>query len=188
MQYGHKKEPGTFFKCFLKSASSNRLPQAIKATLSSAQRVRPLSDATPGLIQRKANKRTIEIKSILHVYISLNICLKYETLEEGLICLLKNCEKEIAEFPVEIRGDLADALARLDQGQKLSMPLSRPMPSIGKGVHEIRLKDRTGIYRVIYMFIGTNHICLLHAFIKKTQSTPKQNIDLAKKRLKEALK
>jgi len=105
-----------------------------------------------------------------------------------LIRLLKLCEKEIAEFPEEIREDLADALARLDQGHKLSMPLSRPMSSIGKGVHEIRLRDRAGIYRVIYVFIEAGEICLLHAFIKKTQSTPKQNIHLAKKRLKEALK
>lgn len=106
----------------------------------------------------------------------------------ALIRLLKSCENEIADFPEEIKEDLADALARLDHGHKLSMSLSRPMSSIGKGVHEIRLRDRAGIYRVIYAFIDANYICLLHAFIKKTQSTPKQNLDLAKKRLREALK
>ncbi len=41
---------------------------------------------------------------------------------------LPQCLKEIADFPEDIRGDLADALARLDDGQFLSMPLSRPMP------------------------------------------------------------
>jgi phage-related protein len=65
------------------------------------------------------------------------------------------------------------------------MPLSRPMPSIGKNVHELRFRDRTGIYRVIYVFVGGGTIYLIHAFMKKTQSTSKQNIDLAKKRLKE---
>ncbi|WP_413578790.1 type II toxin-antitoxin system RelE/ParE family toxin [Bdellovibrio sp. HCB290] len=91
------------------------------------------------------------------------------------------------EFPVEIREDLADALARLDQGMKLSMPLSRPMPSIGSGVHELRLKDRSGNYRVIYVFVGNGVIAMLHAFVKKSQATPRQNLELAKRRLKEII-
>lgn len=102
-----------------------------------------------------------------------------------MLRILKNCEKEIAEFPLEIRDDLMDAIYKLERGSMLNFPLSRPMPSIGKGVHEIRLRDRSGIYRVIYVFIKNNGVFLLHAFMKKTQETPKQNIDLAKKRLKE---
>jgi phage-related protein len=82
---------------------------------------------------------------------------------------------------------LADAIARLEEGHMLSMPLSRPMPSIGKGVHELRFKDRSGIYRVIYFLAGKGMIHLLHAFSKKTQQTPPQNIELAKKRLKEVV-
>lgn len=106
----------------------------------------------------------------------------------ALVSLLKSCEKEIADFPEEIRSDLADALTRLEYGHKLSMPLSRPMPSVGKGVHELRLRDSSGIYRVIYVFIEQNNIYLLHAFMKKTQSTPRYSIDLAKKRLREVLR
>ena len=48
-----------------------------------------------------------------------------------MIVILKPCRKEIEAFPEEIRGDLADALARLDAGLMLSLPLSRPMPAIG---------------------------------------------------------
>lgn len=88
-------------------------------------------------------------------------------------------------FSEGVRGDLADALARLDEGHTLSMPLSRPMPIIGKGVHELRFRDRAGIYRVIYVLVGGGTIYLLHAFMKKDKKTPKPNIDLAKKRLKE---
>ncbi len=102
-----------------------------------------------------------------------------------MITVLPKCQKEIYEFPEDVRGDLADALARLNEGHKLSMPLSRPMPSIGKGVHELRFRDRSGLYRVIYVFIGGGYIYLIHAFMKKTTQTPIQNIDLAKKRLKE---
>ncbi len=100
-----------------------------------------------------------------------------------MIRILKQCRKEISEFPEEVRGDLADALARLDEGHSLGMPLSRPMPSIGKGVHELRFRDRAGIYRVIYFLAGAGSIWLLHAFIKKTQQTPHQNIGLAQRRL-----
>lgn len=104
-----------------------------------------------------------------------------------MVRIVKQCQKEIELFPEEIREDLADLVARLDVGLMLSMPISRPMPLIGKGVHELRLKDRSGIYRVIYVFLGQADIWLLHGFKKKTQSTPKQNIELAQKRLKELL-
>ena len=57
-----------------------------------------------------------------------------------MIIVLPVCQREILSFPDDIRGDLADTLARLDAGLSLSMPLSRPMPIIGTGVHELRLK------------------------------------------------
>jgi phage-related protein len=101
-----------------------------------------------------------------------------------MIHFLKPCVKEIQEFPEEIREDLADALARLEEGHHLSLPLSRSIPSIGSGVHELRFRDRQGIYRVIYFIKKSQEIWLLHAFKKKTQKTPQQNIDLALKRLK----
>lgn len=102
-----------------------------------------------------------------------------------MIKLIPQCQKEIADFPLAVREELADALARLDEGHTLSMPLSRPMPSIGRGVHELRFRDRAGIYRVIYVFLGGGQIVLLHAFMKKTGQTPQQNIELAQMRLRE---
>lgn len=102
--------------------------------------------------------------------------------------ILKQCQKEILDWPEEVREDLADAIARLERGHVLSMPLSRPMPSIGKGVHELRLKDRSGIYRVIYFLAGASQIWLLHAFKKTTQATTKQDLEIAKDRLKRTLK
>lgn len=102
--------------------------------------------------------------------------------------ILKQCEKEILEWPEEVREDLADAIARLERGHLLSMPLSRPMPSIGKGVHELRFKDRAGIYRIIYFLAGASRIWLLHAFKKKTQATTPQDIAIAKERLKRTSK
>lgn len=98
--------------------------------------------------------------------------------------IVKQCQKIILEWPEVVREDLADAIARLESGHNLSMPLSRPMPSIGKGVHELRLKDRAGIYRVVYLLAGSTNIWLLHAFKKTTQATSKHDIAIAKERLK----
>ena len=100
-----------------------------------------------------------------------------------MIDSLKQCQKEILGFPLVVREELADALARLDEGHTLSMPLSRPMPVIGKGVHELRFRDRSGVDRVIYVLLGASKIWLLHAFTKKTDQTSPRNIELARKRL-----
>lgn len=105
-----------------------------------------------------------------------------------MIKVLKQCRKELNDLPDEVKGDLADAVARLELGHALSMPLSRPMPSIGKGVHELRFRDRSGVYRVIYYLAGSSAIYLLHAFMKKKNQTPRQNIEIAKKRLREVKK
>jgi phage-related protein len=105
-----------------------------------------------------------------------------------MLNVLKQCRGELDDLPDEVKGDLADAVARLEMGHALSMPLSRPMPSIGRGVHELRLRDSSGIYRVIYYLAGSNAIHLLHAFMKKKSQTPQQNIEIAKKRLREVTK
>jgi phage-related protein len=59
------------------------------------------------------------------------------------------------------------------------------MPSIGAGVHELRLRDRSGVYRVIYAIVTKRGVVLLHAFKKSTEKTPQHNIEIAQKRLKE---
>ena len=104
-----------------------------------------------------------------------------------MVLLARACHREVEALPEEVRGDLADALARLDEGLMLTMPLSRPMPSIGVGVHELRLKDRSGAYRVIYAIVRSGTIHVLHAFKKSTEATPTKSLELARKRLKEVL-
>jgi hypothetical protein len=67
-----------------------------------------------------------------------------------MVIVLPGCAREIAALPDEIRVDLADALARREVGLMLTMPLSRAMPALGRGVYELRLKDRSGADRVVY--------------------------------------
>jgi phage-related protein len=53
-------------------------------------------------------------------------------------------------FPEDVRRKLGQAIFDLQNGKKLSMSLSKPMPSIGKGIEELRVKDATGAYRALY--------------------------------------
>ena len=85
-------------------------------------------------------------------------------------------EEFLQEQSEEIRADFVDALSLLASGQILSMPLSRNLAGIYQGLHELRLKDRSGQVRIFYM---------LHAMQKKTQEIPKRDIELILKRIKE---
>jgi phage-related protein len=61
----------------------------------------------------------------------------------------------------------------------------KPMPSVGPGVKEIRIWVEEGTFRVIYVVRTRDGVFVLHSFVKKSQKTPKRDIELAKKRLKE---
>jgi phage-related protein len=103
--------------------------------------------------------------------------------------------------PVEFLGDSLNELKQLPEGvrrqagrqldlvQQGKEPVDwKPMPSVGSGVREIRLRDAQGIYRVIYVAKLPDAIYVLHCFQKKTQATSKMDIDLARRRLTELLK
>ncbi len=75
------------------------------------------------------------------------------------------------------------ALQRLQEGDALSMPLSRPMPSIGRRCHELRIKDdeQKVTWRIVYR-TDADAILVAEVFGKTTQKTPQQEIDLCKRR------
>ena len=72
-------------------------------------------------------------------------------------------------------------------GKNLNMSVSKPMPLVGSGVHELRIRDQSGQYRVFYYTKLKNYILVFHFFKKKTQATPKKEIEVAKNRLREML-
>jgi len=74
----------------------------------------------------------------------------------------------------------------LQMGESLGMPLSRPMPTVGAGCHELRIRDEHTSWRVIY-HIATDAIVILEVFGKKTARTPLVAIRVAKKRLRDYL-
>ena len=75
-------------------------------------------------------------------------------------------------------------LRRLQRGELLSMPQSRPMPSIGARCHELRINDGGTYWRLVYR-IDTDAIVILEVFAKKTGATPKAVIATCRERLKE---
>ncbi len=87
--------------------------------------------------------------------------------------------KRLREFPEVAKQDTGYQLDKVQKGQQPDD--FKPMPSIGKGVEEIRVRDETGIYRTIYSARLTAAVYVLHAFQKKTQTTSKSDIDIAKK-------
>ena len=85
-------------------------------------------------------------------------------------------------FSKSARLEAGFLLRKLQRGDMLSLPHSRPMPSIGSGCHELRINDQKITWRIIYR-IDPDAIILLEVFEKKTQKTPVQVIKRCKRRL-----
>ena len=75
-------------------------------------------------------------------------------------------------------------LRLLQRGDKIGMPHSRPMPSIGKRCHELRISDGEVNWRIIYR-IDSEAIVIAEVFSKKTGKTPNTVIETCKARLRE---
>ena len=90
---------------------------------------------------------------------------------------------DLKSFNEDIIDDIGYQLHLVQSG--LEPDDSKPMKSIGVGVKEIRVKDKDGIYRCIYIAKFVEFVYVLHCFQKKTEETPDKDIKLARKRLKE---
>ncbi|ANN91273.1 type II toxin-antitoxin system RelE/ParE family toxin [Legionella pneumophila serogroup 1] len=92
----------------------------------------------------------------------------------------------LREFDADAKQDAGYQLDKVQRGEQPDD--FKPMPSIGKGVEEIRIWDESGTYRVIYTARLADAVYVLHAFQKKTQTTAKRDIDLAKVRFAELMR
>jgi len=93
-------------------------------------------------------------------------------------------EVKTPPFSPEARLETGFLLRRLQHGDKVSLPHSRPMPSIGRRCHELRINDQDGTWRIIYR-TDSDAIVILEVFDKKTSRTPKKVIDICKARIKD---
>ncbi len=89
---------------------------------------------------------------------------------------------DVEAFPADARREAGYQLFQVQIGEQPSD--WKPMPSVGAGVREIRIREASGAYRVIYLAIAGDAVHVLHAFQKKTQATAKRDIELARTRLK----
>jgi phage-related protein len=86
-------------------------------------------------------------------------------------------------FSTGARIEAGVLLRRLQSGEKLSLPHSRPMPSIGPRCHELRVPDEAIAWRIIYR-IDSDAIVIADIFEKKTSKTPKHVIETCRSRLR----
>ena len=93
---------------------------------------------------------------------------------------------DLREFPALI---VREAGYQLDKVQHGNEPADwKPMPSIGEGVKEIRIRDEVGIFRVIFLAKLADVVYVLHCFQKKTRKTSPKDIKLARKRFRDLMK
>ncbi len=91
-------------------------------------------------------------------------------------------EVKTPPFSSKARLEAGFLLRKLQDGENLSLPSSRPMPNLGSHCHELRITDAGKILRLIYR-IDDDAILILDVFNKTTNRTPLQVIKNCKKRL-----
>ena len=90
---------------------------------------------------------------------------------------------EIEGWPVGVLADYARLIELLMEfGPDLRMPHSRAM---GGGLFELRSRGSEGAGRALYCYVTGQRVVVLHAFMKKTQTTPARDLTVARKRMKE---
>lgn len=89
----------------------------------------------------------------------------------------------VRSFPTEARREAGFQIERVQRG--FDPNDWKPMKTIGQGVREIRIREKAGVFRVIYVATFEEAVFILHAFQKKTQATSRRDIDLATMRFKD---
>ena len=98
------------------------------------------------------------------------------------IAFLGDSLGRLRDFPDDARSEAGFQLREVQSGNDPSD--WKPMKSIGAGVREIRIREASGAFRIIFVASLGEQVIVLHAFQKKTQQTPQKDIDLAANRLK----
>lgn len=86
-------------------------------------------------------------------------------------------------FSTDARVEAGVLLRRVQSGEIIGFPHSRPMPTVGKRCHELRIVDQSAAWRIVYR-TDPDAILILAVFRKSTRATPKQVIDACRRRLR----
>jgi len=90
---------------------------------------------------------------------------------------------DLCRFPPSARREAGYQLDKVQNGEQPND--SKPMPTIGAGVSELRIRDVAGAFRVVYVAKFEQSVHVLHCFQKKTQQTSQADMALASKRYRE---
>ncbi|HMH67159.1 MAG TPA: type II toxin-antitoxin system RelE/ParE family toxin [Pinirhizobacter sp.] len=102
------------------------------------------------------------------------------------VCFMGSALDDLRTFPESARRQAGHQIDRLQNG--LQPNDFKPMPTIGRGVEEIRVKDDSGAYRIIYIARLAHAVYVLHCFKKKSQKTSRPDLDLAASRYRDVIK
>ena len=94
---------------------------------------------------------------------------------------MSSSEADLIVFQEEVRREIGYQLEHVQEG--MDPDDWKPMPTIGAGVREIRVRESSGAFRCIYLGTRPEGIYVLHCFQKKTQNTRQQDLDLVRRRL-----
>lgn len=97
--------------------------------------------------------------------------------------ILHHTEIKTPPLSTSTRVKIGQLLKRLLAGESLSLPHSRPMPSIGAHVHELRVNDQNQTWRLFYR-VDSDAIVVVELISKKTEQTPLSTIRLCQSRLR----
>jgi phage-related protein len=98
----------------------------------------------------------------------------------------KRVKLEVLALPKGILASFLHIAELIEEfGPKIGMPFTR---SIGSGLFEIRAKGKEGIVRLMFCYLTGKELVILNVFVKKTKKTPRKDLALARKRMKEVLK
>lgn len=99
------------------------------------------------------------------------------------IVFLGDSLERMRDFPEPVRKQCGVQLYKVQFG--LDPSDWKPMSSVGAGVREIRIRDESGAFRILYVIQAKDAVYVLHAFQKKSQQTARHDIDLARARLQQ---
>jgi phage-related protein len=99
----------------------------------------------------------------------------------------EKARKYVRSLDINVRKEVGSLLMLIQSGRTVTAPQSKPIKVIHKNAHELRIIDKRGAYRVIYVLNVKDKIFIPHAFTKKTQKTSQNDINVSIKRIQEHL-
>jgi phage-related protein len=100
------------------------------------------------------------------------------------VYFVRTAKADLAAFPLEARRRAGHEIFLVQTGREPDD--WKPMPSVGAGACEIRVAASSGAYRVVYVAKFRDAVYVLHAFQKKSVKTSRKDLDLARRRYREA--